>query len=118
MVRLRQQFLDNLAGTDRILVLRALRKGEPDYLYELVEIPKNLLEKASAGRFEMRTESTQYPKPGYCFVETAGELLFSLYFDGGGERKLQIKSLKKGLCKVHASWQFDSPQQNQDRELV
>ncbi|MHB8092944.1 MAG: restriction endonuclease [Syntrophales bacterium] len=118
LIRLRQQFLDNLAGIDRILVLRALRKGEPDYLYELVEIPKNLLEKASAGRFEMRTESTQYPKPGYCFVENAGELLFSLYFDGGGERKLQIKNLKKGLCKVHASWQFDSPQQNQDRELV
>jgi len=115
---LRQQFLDNLAGIDRILVLRALRKGEPDYLYELVEIPKNLLTKASEGCFEMRTESAQYPKPGYCFVEDAGERLFSLYFDGGGERKLQIKSLKKGLCKIHASWQFDSPQQNQDRELA
>ncbi len=114
LVGLRQQFLDNLAGTDRILVLRALRKGDPDYLYELVEIPKNTLEKASEGRFEMRTESTQYPKPGYCFVEKSGELLYSLYFDGGGERKLQIKSLKKGLCKVHASWQFDSPQRNQD----
>lgn len=118
LVGLRQQFLDNLAGIDRIIVLRALRKGEPDYLYELVEIPKNLLGRALAGRFEMRTESTQYPKPGYCFVEDAGELLFSLYFDGGGERKLQIKSLKKGLCKVHASWQFDSPGQNPDRELA
>jgi type II restriction enzyme len=115
---LRQQCMDNLAGIDRILVLRALRKGEPDYLYELVEIPKNLLEKALEGRFEMRTESAQYPKPGYCFVENTGGRLFSLYFDGGGERKLQIKSLKKGLCKVHASWQFDSPQQNQERELV
>lgn len=118
LVGLRQQFLDNLAGIDRILVLRALRKGEPDYLYELVEIPRNLLEKASVGRIEMRTESAQYPKPGYCFVENAGELLFSLYFDGGGERKLQIKGLKKGLCKIHASWQFVSPQQNQGRELA
>jgi type II restriction enzyme len=118
LVCLRQQFLDNLAGIDRILVLRALRKGEPDYLYELVEIPKALLEKASSGRFEMRTESAQYPKPGYCFVENAGELLFSLYFDGGGERKLQIKNLKKGLCKVHASWQFEAPQQHQNRELA
>jgi type II restriction enzyme len=118
LVGLRQQFLDNLAGIDRIIVLRALRKGEPDYLYELVEIPKNLLERAVAGHFEMRTESAQFPKPGYCYVEDAGELLFSLYFDGGGERKLQIKSLKKGLCKVHASWQFDSPQQNPDRELA
>ncbi|MEN6623428.1 MAG: restriction endonuclease [Smithella sp.] len=114
LIGLRQQFLNNLAGIDRILVLRALRKGEPDYLYELVEIPRNLLEKASAGRLEMRTESTQNPKPGYCFVEKDGELLFSLYFDGGGERKLQIKSLKKGLCKVHATWQFDSPHQNRD----
>lgn len=117
LVGLRQQFLDNLAGIDRIMVLRALRKGEPDYLYELVEIPKNLLEQASSGRFEMRTKSTQFPKPGYCYVENEGELLFSLYFDGGGERKLQIKNLKKGLCKVHASWQFDSPQQKQE-ELV
>ena len=118
LVGLRQQFLDNLAGIDRILVLRALRKGEPDYLYELVEIPKDLMKRAAAGRFEMRTESAQYPKPGYCFIENAGELLFCLYFDGGGERKLQIKSLKKGLCKVHASWQFGSPQQNPDRELA
>lgn len=118
LVGLRQQFLKNLAGIDRILVLRALRKGEPDYLYELVEIPKNLLEKASTGRFEMKTESTQYPKPGYCYVESFRELLFSLYFDGGGERKLQIKNLKKELCKVHAVWQFDAPQQNQDPSLV
>lgn len=111
LVGLRQQFLNNLAGIDRIIVLRALRKGEPGYLYELVEIPKNLLERASVGRFDMRTESVQFPKPGYCYVENEEELLFSLYFDGGGERKLQIKNLKKGLCKVHASWQFDSPQQ-------
>jgi len=117
LVGLRQQFLGNLAGIDRIIVLRALRKGEPDYLYELVEIPKSLLERATAGRFEMRTESAQFPKPGYCYVEDEGEILFSLYFDGGGERKLQIKNLKKGLCKVHASWQFDSPQQNQEESV-
>lgn len=114
LIGLRQQFLDNLTDIDRILVLRALQKGEPDYLYELVEIPKSLLERVRVGRLEMRTESSQNPKPGYCFVENAGELLFSLYFDGGGERKLQIKSLKKELCKVHASWQFDAPQHNQD----
>lgn len=118
LVGLRQQFLDNLVGIDRIIVLRALRKGVPDYLYELVEIPKYLLERALTGRFEMRIESAQFPKPGYCYVEDDGDLLFSLYFDGGGERKLQIKKLKKGLCKVHASWQFDSPKQNQDREMV
>jgi hypothetical protein len=108
---LRQQFLDNLSGINRILVLRALRKGSPDYLYELVEIPKSLLEMANDGRFEMRMESRQYPKPGYCLVEENGKVLFSLYFDGGGERKLQIKGLMKELCIVHATWRFEAPQQ-------
>jgi hypothetical protein len=111
LIGLRQQFLDNLAGINRILVLRALRKGAPDYLYELVEIPKSLLEMAKNGRFEMRLESRQYPKPGYCLVEKNGKPLFNLYFDGGGERKLQIKGLMKELCIVHASWRFEEPQQ-------
>ncbi|MBK5274430.1 MAG: restriction endonuclease [Desulfuromonadales bacterium] len=111
LIGLRQQFLDNLAGINRILVLRALRKGSPDYLYELVEIPKNILEMAKDGRFEMRMESRQYPKPGYCYVEENGQALFSLYFDGGGERKLQIKGLMKASCIVHATWRFEEPQQ-------
>lgn len=111
LIGLRQQFLDNLAGINRILVLRALQKGSPDYLYELVEIPKSLLEMAKDGHFEMRMESRQYPKPGYCFVEKNGKALFSLYFDGGGERKLQIKGLMKGSCIVHATWRFEEPQQ-------
>lgn len=113
LIGLRQQFLDNLAGINRILVLRALRKGTPDYLYELVEIPKSLLEMAKVGRFEMRMESRQYPKPGYCIVEENGTALFSLYFDGGGERKLQIKGLMKELCIVHATWRFEERQQDQ-----
>lgn len=113
LIGLRQQFLDNLSGISRILVLRALRKGAPDYLYELVEIPKTLLEMANDGRFEMRLESRQYPKPGYCLVEKKGKPLFSLYFDGGGERKLQIKGLMKELCIVHATWRFEEQQQDQ-----
>jgi Type II site-specific deoxyribonuclease len=109
LIGLRQQFLDNLSGINRILVLRALRKGSPDYLYELVEIPKNILEMARDGRFEMRMESRQYPKPGYCIVEENGKAHFSLYFDGGGERKLQIKGLMKASCIVHATWHFEEP---------
>lgn len=106
---LRNQFLTALGRIQRILILRALRKGTPDYFYELVEIPKSLLEKAASGRLQMRTDSTQYPKPGYCFVEEDGISLFQLYFDGGGERKLQIKGLQKRLCTVHASWKFNPP---------
>lgn len=109
LIGLRGQFLNALAGIQRILILRALRKGTPDYYYELVEIPKSLLKKAARGRFKMMSVSKQFPKPGYCHVEKNGEILFSLYFDGGGERKLQIKGLRKDLCLVHASWKFDLP---------
>lgn len=109
LIGLRNQFLNALTGIQRMLILRALRKGIPDYFYELVEIPKPLLEKAAGGRLEMMTNSTQNPKPGYCYVEEDGHTLYSLYFDGGGERKLQIKGLLKNLCKVHASWRFDPP---------
>ena len=109
LVGLRQQFLENLSGLNRILVLRALKKGDPVFKYELVEIPKKLLSKPAKGRLEMMAKSQQNPKPGYCYVEENGEGLFNLYFDGGGERKLQIKGLQKALCEVHATWQFESP---------
>lgn len=107
-----QQFLSTLSSVERILTLRALEKSNP-YRYELVEIPKDLLEKSKSGRLEMMSESTQSPKPGYCYVEDSGELLFSLYFDGGGERKLQVKSLNKALCTVHGEWNFSLPTHTQ-----
>jgi type II restriction enzyme len=75
--------------------------------YELVEIPKSLLEKAAGGRLEMMHGSKQSPKPGYCHVtDETGRVMFQLYFDGGTERKLQIKKLDKSLCTVHAEWKF------------
>lgn len=109
LVGLRAQFLSALNSIQRILILRAIKKGSPEYLYELVEIPKNLLQGAATGRLEMMGNSTQFPKPGYCYIEENGEAQFSLYFDGGGERKLQIKGLRKDLCLVHATWRFDPP---------
>ena len=109
LIGLRAQFLDALPGIQRILILRALRKGTPDYFYELVEVPKSLLKKAATGRLKMMNASKQFPKPGYCYVEKAGKILYSLYFDGGGERKLQIKGLRKDLCVAHASWKFELP---------
>ena len=109
LIGLREQFMNAMNGISRILVLRALKKGDPLFLYELVEIPKNLLLKAADGRLEMMMNSTQNPKPGYCYVEENGHTLFNLYFDGGGERKLQVKGLQKSLCTVHAKWQFKSP---------
>jgi type II restriction enzyme len=100
------QFLTHLQNYDRILILRSLSK-KPDWHYELVEIPIELLREAENGELEMKTDSIQYPKPGYCYVKGPDkELKYQLYFDGGSERKLQIKKLDKKFCRVHCEWKF------------
>jgi hypothetical protein len=112
---LRAQFLHHMRNYERILQLRAMsrkeEKGTKDYWrYELVEIPKALLMEAADGELKMMLDSEQNPKPGYCIVTNGmGGVKFALYFDGGGERKLQIKDLKKDLCVVHAEWDFSPP---------
>ncbi|MBN2428446.1 MAG: restriction endonuclease [Deltaproteobacteria bacterium] len=103
---LRLQFFEHMKSYDRIFSLRTLQKA-PRWKYELIEIPKELLMRAKGGSLEMKLNSRQTPKPGYCYVSDAGgQKLFDLYFDGGTERKLQIKNLEKGLCIVHAAWEF------------
>lgn len=105
--KLRDRFLEHLEGYARILTLRRLRQDAKETMYELVEIPKSLLLEAACCRFEVCTNSRQTPQPGYGHVETAeGVRKFSLYFDGGTERKLQIRGLQKSLCQVHATWRF------------
>lgn len=100
-------FLDHLKESNRILILRCLDKA-PIWKYELLEIPKVLLEKAKNGKLEMMTTSKQMPKPGYCtIVSSNGSTDFQLYFDGGTERKLQVKGLKKSLCKTIGEWTFE-----------
>ena len=104
-----KMFLQHMEGYDRILSLRTLHKA-PDWEYELVEIPKKLLKAAEHGRLEMKLNSRQFPKPGYCYVtDDAGKTIYQLYFDGGGERKLQVKNLLKEYCTVHATWKFSIP---------
>lgn len=106
---LTKRFLDHLSRYDRILTLRRLPAASGWHRYELVEIPKALLLEASTGQHEMKMESKQTPKPGYCYVRASdGTLKFRLYFDGGTERKLQIQSLDKRLCIVHAVWAFEA----------
>ncbi len=108
---LRDAFLEHLARYDRILTLRAISKA-PNWHYELVEVHKAVLERAKLGVLQMKRDSKQHPKPGYCRVQDdEGHPLFELYFDGGTERKLQIKALQKSACTVHAEWKFtQSPQ--------
>lgn len=108
---LRNQFFAHMKSYDKIFVLRALSKA-PYWKYELVEIPKVLLKKAQNARLEMMMESKQLPKPGYCHVlDKNGETFFDLYFDGGSERKLQVKNLSKKQCNVYATWNFFIPEE-------
>ncbi|MGR5531721.1 hypothetical protein ACPV40_19320 [Vibrio alfacsensis] len=112
LLELRDEFLAHLRGYERILVLRYLpgdkANSEYNHYYELLEIPKSLLLLCQEGEFEMKFSSRQNPKPGYCYVDQEETRLFSLYFDGGGERKLQIKSIVKEYCILHATWEFDA----------
>lgn len=104
---LRDQMIGHMAAYERIFILRRMdgKTVSTGHFYELVEIPKHLLLESRSGLFEMKTESKQSPKPGYCTVSDGrGNIKFQLYFDGGTERKLQIKKIKKSLCIVHATW--------------
>ncbi len=112
---LRDRYLKHLKGYARIFALRYFRtppkREDPAtrHEYELVEIPKALLLKASTGTITMQDKSKQTPKPGYCRVyDVSGAEKYALYFDGGTERKLQIKGLDKALCRVIATWSFDA----------
>ena len=105
---LRAQFLKHMEGYERIITLRCFTKSAKHYLYELVEIPKALLQEAKGGELKVNQDSKQNPKPGYCTVtDKGGNIKFQLYFDGGGERKLQVKHLRKDLCTVLAQWEFE-----------
>ncbi len=109
LVTLLNIFMAHLDNYERVLILRALQKA-PNWIYELVEIPKAILMLAGSGKLLMKTESRQFPKPGYCFVCEGETDLFQLYFDGGSERKLQLKNLLKSRCIVHARWEFTIPE--------
>jgi Type II site-specific deoxyribonuclease len=116
-VALRDRFFEHMSRYDRIMTLRRL-KGSPsatEWQYELVEIPKALLLQARDARLDIMRKSKQRGSvPAYYRVQepvadyqSSVKSKFSLYFDGGGERKLQIKDLNKSLCQVHAIWSFE-----------
>jgi hypothetical protein len=107
---LRDQFLRHMKNYERIVTLRGMgarREGQKVLALRTSRDSQALLEEAAKGELEMRLESTQNPTPGYCTVKDGrGNVKFALYFDGGTERKLQVKDLKKRLCIVHGEWDF------------
>ena len=106
---LRNLFLQHMRSYERIFQFRCLLPGPTLHIYELAEIPKALLLESADAQLAVQTRSRQAPQPGYGNVFDAdGKLKFALYFDGGTERKLQIKKIRKDLCTVHAIWRFES----------
>lgn len=109
---LRNLFLEHMQNYDRIFTLRRLKNVGINIRYELVEIPKRVLLDAAKCELEVCSNSKQNPQPGYGHVKDAiGQPMYSLYFDGGTERKLQIRHLRKDICKIHATWTFSAPDQ-------
>ena len=107
--KLRGLFFEHMQNYEQIFTLRALSDAESHKKYELVEIPKALLLGADSGEFEVKENSKQKPQPGYCrVIDKDGRIRFELYFDGGTERKLQIRKIRKELCIVHAIWEFET----------
>lgn len=107
LAKLRDMFLEHMTAYERIFMLRCLSKDPLCWRYELVEIPKVLLQEAKEGELEICRKTKQETRPGYCHVRDAdGNLKFELYFDAGSERKLQVRHLNKALCVVHAQWEF------------
>lgn len=106
---LREMFLQHMHSYERILQFRCLVPGPTSYTYELVEIPKTLLLEGATAELVTQEDSRQTPKPGYGYVfDSEKNLKFALYFDGGTERKLQLKAIRKELCVLHATWRFES----------
>lgn len=112
VVALRERMFTHMASYERIFSLRCFPRiqsdeGETIYNYELVEIPKKLLLSSRNFPIEIKINSRQVPKPAYCRVfNELGKEIYALYFDGGTERKLQVKNLAKSACVVHGTWQF------------
>jgi type II restriction enzyme len=105
--QLRDVFLQHMSSYERIFTLRCLSKDPKGWRYELVEIPKTLLQESEQGDLEICRKTKQETRPGYCRIKDGnGDLKFELYFDAGSERKLQIRHLRKDLCVVHAQWEF------------
>lgn len=113
LAALRDRMLQHMEGYERIFTMRYLTgakalRGQGRHEYELVEIPKSVLALAHGVPCVMHHVSRQSPKPGSCEVVDEVGRVFELYFDGGTERKLQVRKLRVDVCQVHARWRFET----------
>lgn len=92
----------HLSHYDRILVLRARELSATRLQYEIVEVPRDLLQRVAtltAANFTART--TQGGSSAKITVD--GRLAFTLRLDGS-DGKITIAGLKISECLRHAAW--------------
>lgn len=103
-------FHAHLGSFNRLIMLRCLPATEAFVFphYELIEVPVPLLQKAA--RFPLQGSENSTIEPAGFTVNVMSEdgqtREFQLCFDGGGERKLRVKHLRRELCVSHISWSF------------
>jgi hypothetical protein len=97
-----ERILDHLKHYERIVTLRAFESG--DYIkYDLVEIPRVLLEKIGTLRpFDFSVRSENGSSSAIVKGEN-GENLFTLSLDGSVE-KVTVRNLLVNHCRIHAQW--------------
>lgn len=112
---MRDRMFEHLTKYERIVTLRCFNEttagtGVRTYEYELVEVPKALFARSEQFPIAFKSNSRQNPVPASCYVlDSSGAVEMELYFDGGTERKLQIRNILKSSCVVHATWEFSVP---------
>jgi hypothetical protein len=94
----------HISNYDRIITLRAFIMSEPKIglIYDLIEIPKSLLEAVDA---VVPSDFSQRTRMGgsRASVQYEGKRAWTLVFDGSDE-KITIAKLNVYLCTFHANW--------------
>lgn len=99
---LKEKMLEHLDQYERIITLRAHR-STGSILYELVEIPRDLLR--AVGTLSVDDFSPLTTQGGTTArVSWRGKPAFTVRVDGS-DGKITLTSIQKSLCTVHVTWQ-------------
>lgn len=97
----------HLRGYERILALRAFNADPGKVLYELIEIPKDLLLRITSLTPADFSPRNRYGSSGADVRDERGRA-FRLLLDGSVE-KVRIFNLQTDRCVLHGEWLIDLP---------
>jgi hypothetical protein len=97
----------HLASYQRILVLRAFEYSRTLVVYDLVEIPRDLLMRIGTLKPEDFSPRNKYGSSGANVYDERG-VAFRVLLDGSVE-KVRIFNLRADRCKQHGQWRIPRP---------